>query len=117
MQRRRPLATKKRLASVSTQLSNVEAQHRQLEDQVEELSRKNSAVKAEYDTLRERYRCQDLEFRRVAERGLQLLKSIMRMKIEAAEHRNEKNERVRNARVSKELRKATRRPVGIEIEP
>ncbi|XP_060091039.1 protein Atg16l2-like [Heteronotia binoei] len=104
-----------RLASVSGQLFDLEATHRQLKEQVEELSRENVAVKAECDTLRERYQRQDVEFRWVAERGLELLKSIMRMKVEAAEHRNEKNERVRQARLSKELKKATRRPVGVDM--
>ncbi|XP_054830493.1 protein Atg16l2 [Eublepharis macularius] len=105
-----------RLASVSEQHSNLEAVHRQLKDQVEELTHKNSAVKADYDTLREHYRHQEMEFRRAAERELELLRSVMRMKVEAAEHRNEKNERVKQARLSRELKKATRRPVGIEIE-
>ncbi|XP_015265946.1 PREDICTED: autophagy-related protein 16-2 [Gekko japonicus] len=106
-----------RLASVSGQFFEMEATRRQLKDQVEELSRKNAAVKAECDALRERYRRQDLEFRWAAERGLELLKSIMRMKVEAAEHRNEKNERVKQGRLSKELKKATRKPVDIGIEP
>ncbi|KAL8191353.1 UNVERIFIED_CONTAM: hypothetical protein K2H54_072512 [Gekko kuhli] len=106
-----------RLASVSGEFFELEATRRQLKDQVEDLSCKNAAVKAECDSLRERYRRQDLEFRWAAERGLELLKSIMRLKVEAAEHRNEKNERVKQGRLSKELKKATRRPVDIGIEP
>ncbi|XP_077197276.1 protein Atg16l2 isoform X2 [Paroedura picta] len=106
-----------RLASVSAQFYDLEATRQQLKGQVDELSRQNAAVKAECDNLREHYWLQDMEFRRAAERGLELLKSIMRMKVEAAEHRNEKNERVKQGRLSKELKKATRRPIGTEREP
>nr|XP_006127594.1 autophagy-related protein 16-2 [Pelodiscus sinensis] len=65
---------------------------------------------------RERYRLQEAELRGGAERGEELLQSLVRKKKEAAEHQNEKNERVKQARLCRELKKATKRTVSIDVE-
>ncbi|XP_062983317.1 protein Atg16l2-like isoform X2 [Elgaria multicarinata webbii] len=106
-----------RLASLRGQVSDLEAKHRRLQGWVEERSRQNAAIKEGYDALRELYRRQDGEFRQEAERGLELLKQLMRQKVEAAEIENERIERAKQARLSKELKKATKTVVRIKTEP
>uniref|UniRef100_K7G6C6 Protein Atg16l2 n=1 Tax=Pelodiscus sinensis TaxID=13735 RepID=K7G6C6_PELSI len=63
---------------------------------------------------------QEAELRGGAERGEELLQSLVRKKKEAAEHQNEKNESrvlVKQARLCRELKKATKRTVSIDVGP
>ncbi|XP_033001813.1 autophagy-related protein 16-2 isoform X2 [Lacerta agilis] len=106
-----------RLAGLSGQVSELEAEHRLLREQVEELSRRTAAMKDDYGSLHQRYRQQDADFRQAVERGLELLTCLMQKKAEAAEHRNKALERAKQDRLAKELKKAVRTPVGIKVEP
>ncbi|XP_043359939.1 protein Atg16l2 isoform X2 [Dermochelys coriacea] len=112
---------KTRLASLSGRISELEAEHQQLKGQVEDLGSGNCAMKAEYDALRERYQLREGELRRAAEKEQELIESLVRKKVEAAENQNKKNERVKQARLSRELKKATKRTVSIveldEVKP
>ncbi|XP_065279295.1 protein Atg16l2 [Emys orbicularis] len=107
---------KTRLASLSGRFSELEAEHQQLKGRAEDLGSGNSARKAEYDALRERYRLRDGELRRAAEKEQELIESLVRKKVEAAEHRNKKNERVKQAQLSRELEQAMKRTVSIDVE-
>ncbi|XP_074831893.1 protein Atg16l2 isoform X2 [Carettochelys insculpta] len=107
---------KTRLGSLSGQLSELEAEQQWLESQAEALGRGNNALKRDYDVLRERYRRRESELRRAAEKGQELLGSLVQMKAEAAEHQNEKNERAKQARLCRELKKAMKRTVSIDVE-
>ncbi|XP_066477018.1 protein Atg16l2 [Tiliqua scincoides] len=106
-----------RLASLSEQLSMLEAECCQLQDQVEELTHWHATTKEQYNTLGNRWRQQDEEFRRETERVWELEKSLLRGKAQAAERKNQENERASRARLSKELKKATKRTVSIGEEP
>ncbi|XP_028581638.2 protein Atg16l2 isoform X1 [Podarcis muralis] len=106
-----------RLAGLSGHVSELEAEHRLLREQVEELSRRMAAMKDDYVSLHQHYLQQDGEFRRAAERGLELLRCFMQKKAEAAEHRNKALERAKRDRLAKELKKAARTPVRIKVEP
>lgn len=83
-----------RLASLSGRISELEAEHQQLKGQAEDLGSGNCAMKAEYDALRERYQLREGELRRAAEKEQELIESLVRKKVEAAEHQNKKNERL-----------------------
>ncbi|XP_043383158.1 protein Atg16l2 isoform X2 [Chelonia mydas] len=107
---------KTRLASLSGRISELEAEHQQLKGQAEDLGSGNCAMKAEYDALRERYQLREGELRRAAEKEQELIESLVRKKVEAAEHQNKKNERAKQARLSRELKKATKRTVCIDVE-
>uniref|UniRef100_A0A8C0IZJ6 Autophagy related 16 like 2 n=1 Tax=Chelonoidis abingdonii TaxID=106734 RepID=A0A8C0IZJ6_CHEAB len=106
---------KTRLASLSGRISELEAEHQQLKGRVEDLGSGNCARKVEYDALHERYRLREEELRRAAEKEQQLIESLVRKKVEAAKHQNKKNERVKQARLSRELKKATKRTVSIDL--
>ncbi|CAM4337715.1 protein Atg16l2 isoform X1 [Lepidochelys kempii] len=107
---------KTRLASLSGRISELEAEQQQLKGQAKDLGSGNCAMKAEYDALRERYQLREGELRRAAEKEQELIESLVRKKVEAAEHQNKKNERMKQAQLSRELKKATKRTVCINVE-
>ncbi|XP_034648994.1 autophagy-related protein 16-2-like, partial [Trachemys scripta elegans] len=86
------LEQRTRLASLSGQISELKAEHQQLKGRAEDLGSGNCARKAEYDVLREHYRLRDGELRRAAEKEQELIESLVRKKVKAAEHQNKKNE-------------------------
>uniref|UniRef100_A0ABM5FVS9 Protein Atg16l2 isoform X1 n=1 Tax=Pogona vitticeps TaxID=103695 RepID=A0ABM5FVS9_9SAUR len=108
---------KGRLAWLSGRLSALESERRHLRAQVEGLSRAKAALKEEYKALLQRRRCQDGELRRAAEKGLKLLKGLLQGKADAAQQENERIERAKQARLSKELKKAAKTPVSVQVEP
>ncbi|KAJ6664851.1 hypothetical protein lerEdw1_005823 [Lerista edwardsae] len=106
-----------RLASLSGQLSALEAECRQLTEQAKELSHRNAAVKEQYGALGHCWRQQEELLRRETEHGRELERSLLQGKAQAAERKNKENERVTQARLCKELKKATKRTVSIAAEP
>ncbi|XP_061485117.1 protein Atg16l2 isoform X2 [Rhineura floridana] len=82
-----------RLACLSVQVSDLEAKHCLLLERVDELSHRNAAMRDGYGALHECYWNQEVELRRAAERGLELLRCLMQTKVEAAEHWNKAIER------------------------
>ncbi|XP_042315958.1 protein Atg16l2 isoform X2 [Sceloporus undulatus] len=106
-----------RLAYLEGELCDLEAKQYHLRGQVDELNRKNATLKEEYDTLRQHYGHQEGEFRRAAERSVELLRCLMQVKADAAQHENERIERAKHARVSQELKKATKTRVSVKVYP
>uniref|UniRef100_A0A8D0HNX6 Autophagy-related protein 16 domain-containing protein n=1 Tax=Sphenodon punctatus TaxID=8508 RepID=A0A8D0HNX6_SPHPU len=112
--------TQVRLALASGRLSELEAEYRDLTGQAEVLGCRNAALKEGYDTLLEHYWHQEQQQRRAAEEGRELTERLLRKKVEAAKHQNYRNEKIvraKEARVAKELKKAVKRNVRINVEP
>ncbi|KAF7236579.1 Autophagy-related protein 16 [Varanus komodoensis] len=103
-----------RLAALGGQLSDLEAQRRGLRGQAEERSRRNGALKGAYEALHGRFCQRDGELRRASERGVELLRQLMQQKTAVAERENRRIERARQARLAKELKKATRTVLSIQ---
>ncbi|XP_025047664.1 autophagy-related protein 16-2 isoform X2 [Alligator sinensis] len=109
-----------RLASLQGQVSELEGQHQQLRGQMKGLGWGNSAVKLEYDALRDCYRCRECELRREVERSQELTESLVRKKAKAAEYKNYQNERFKRAKhdeLSRQLKKVTNETISIDIGP
>ncbi|KYO37787.1 autophagy-related protein 16-2 isoform B [Alligator mississippiensis] len=109
-----------RLASLQGQVSELEGQHQQLRGQMKGLGRGNSAVKLEYDALRDCYRCRECELRREVERSQELTESLVRKKAKAAEYKNYQNERFKRAKhdeLFRQLKKVTNETISIDIGP
>ncbi|KAM3837480.1 protein Atg16l2 isoform 2-T2 [Vipera latastei] len=106
-----------RLAALSCQLFDLEDWRCQLQNQAEELSGRNGARKAAYDSLQRRFQQQDGEFRRALEKGEELLQRALRRKADRARRENERIERAKRTQLTRELQAATRSTFGVKIEP
>ncbi|XP_058041050.1 protein Atg16l2 [Ahaetulla prasina] len=108
---------KARLEVLSGQLSGLQGWRCQLQSQAEELGGRNSARKAEYDSLQRRFQQQDGEFRRAQEKGERLLQQVLRRKADWAQHENQRIEREKQRQLNRDLQAATRSILSVKLDP
>ncbi|XP_026580935.1 autophagy-related protein 16-2-like isoform X2 [Pseudonaja textilis] len=99
---------KGRLAALSGQLSALQGQRYHLQSQAEELGCRNSARKAEYDSLQRHFQWQDRAFRQAQENGERLLKQVLQKKADWAQQENQRIEREKQTQLTRDLQAATR---------
>ncbi|XP_006870332.1 PREDICTED: autophagy-related protein 16-2 [Chrysochloris asiatica] len=109
-----------RLAGLEASVAQLKEARAHLAEQVEVGRARNTAQRAAYDTLRVHAGLQEAELRRLEEEARDLLDRLVQHKARAAAERNLRNERrekIKQARVSLELKKAAKRTVSISENP
>ncbi|XP_020845283.1 protein Atg16l2 isoform X4 [Phascolarctos cinereus] len=105
-----------RLSSLDARVCELEETRQWLAEQVAGQQDRIMEGKEAYDTLWAHTGHQEGALRQLEEEGRELVERLIQVKVQAAEaqnYRNERIERVKQARVSKELKKAVRRTVNI----
>ncbi|XP_036603136.1 protein Atg16l2 [Trichosurus vulpecula] len=105
-----------RLSVLDARVHELEETRQWLAKQVAGQQDRITEGKEAYDTLWAHTGHQEGALRQLEEEGRELVEQLIRVKMQAAEdqnYRNERIERVKQARVSKELKKAMRRTVNI----
>ncbi|XP_027703816.1 autophagy-related protein 16-2 isoform X2 [Vombatus ursinus] len=105
-----------RLSALDARVRELEETRQWLAEQVDGQQDRIVEGKEAYDTLWAHTGHQEGALRQLEEEGRELVERLIQVKMQAAEdqnYRNERIERVKQARVSKELKKAMRRTVNI----
>ncbi|XP_043848320.1 protein Atg16l2 isoform X3 [Dromiciops gliroides] len=105
-----------RLSALDARVRELEEMRQWLAEQVAGQQNRIMEGKEAYDTLWAHTGHQEGALRQLEEEGRELVERLIQVKMQAAEdqnYRNERIERVKQARLSKELKKAMRRTVNI----
>ncbi|KAM9037244.1 protein Atg16l2 isoform 2-T2 [Sarcophilus harrisii] len=105
-----------RLSALDARVHDLEETRQWLAEQVARQQDRIMEGKEAYDTLWAHTGHQEGALRQLEEEGRELVERLIQVKMQAAEdqnYRNERIERVKQARLSKELKKAMRRTVNI----
>ncbi|XP_034291750.1 protein Atg16l2 isoform X2 [Pantherophis guttatus] len=105
---------KDRLDALSCHLSGLQGWCCLLQSQAQELRCRNSAQKAEYDSLQRHFQQRDGEFRQAQENGERLLQQVLRKKADWAQHENQRIEREKQKQLTRDLQAATRDPEKVK---
>ncbi|XP_029457922.1 autophagy-related protein 16-2 isoform X2 [Rhinatrema bivittatum] len=105
-----------RVSELDEEISQLEASRGCVRGQVERQERENAAVRQGYHVLLRCHQQQEEELRTAVHKGEELLQEMVRKKEQDAMARNQRNERKVHSRLTKEIRKAARKTVNIDME-